>query len=105
MVVMINRQAKDRRSSALDDYDPLEREDWNFDTVDDSELVSCSLWEYARESRTIKMAADVHWCHVRHITHREEYADHPNRKRADDKEAKRIEARAAAARFDYDAFF
>ena len=92
------------RDSALDNYDPLSPEDWNFDSVADGELIACCLWEYARESRTIKMAADVHWCHVRHISHREEYATNFDRRREDDEEARRINARILAAGFNYDAF-
>lgn len=96
---------RERRPDSIDDFDPLYRQDWDFDPLPDEELIPCCLWEYARESRTIKMAADVHWCHVRHIIHRAEYANEPDRKRADDEEANNIEARAAAARFDYDSFF
>jgi hypothetical protein len=103
----VRTQAKrERRRDALrEDYDPLRREDWNFDLLPNEELIACCFWEYARESRTIKMAADVHWCHVRHIWHRQEYADSPDRKREDDEEAERIERRASAVRFNYDEFF
>jgi len=103
----VHSQAKrERRPDVLpEDYDPLRREDWNFDLLPNEELIACRFWEYARESRTIKMAADVHWCHVRHIWHRQAYADSPHRKREDDEEAQRIERRASAAPFNYDEFF
>ncbi len=99
------RKVERRRDPAIDDYDPLTREDWNFDPLPDGELIACCLWEYARESRTIKMAADIHWCHVRHISYRDEYARDAARKREDDEEARHIEARTRASGFDYDSFF
>ena len=103
----MSTHAKSRtaRDAFRDDYDPLKREDWDFDSVPDGELVACCFWEYARESRTIKTAAEIHWCHVRHIWHRKEYAQNPDRRREDDEEARLIEARTLAAGFDYDAFF
>jgi hypothetical protein len=78
--------------------------DWNFDGVPDEELVACCLWEYGRESSTIGLAADIHWCHVRHIVRRAEYESNPKARTEDDVEAQRIERRAKAAGFSYEAF-
>jgi hypothetical protein len=37
-----------------------QRPEWLFDDLPDDELIACCLWEYARESHTIGMAA-AHW--------------------------------------------
>lgn len=39
---------------------PLTEADWNFAVVPDDELVACCLWEYARESTSIALAAEYH---------------------------------------------
>jgi hypothetical protein len=78
---------------------------WNFDRVPNSEIIACCLWEYARESPTIRMKADLHWCHVRHIVHRQEYAQNPALRAQHDEDAARIEARAKREGFDYERFF
>ena len=77
---------------------------WNFDSVPDTEIIACCLWEYARESQTIAMKADLHWCHVRHIVHRKEYLREPQLMQQHNMEAQRIEDRAKREGFDYDAF-
>jgi hypothetical protein len=80
-------------------------EEWNFSSVPDSEVLACCVWEYARESKTIALRADLHWCHVRDIWHREEYKDNPFLKAEHDAEARRILARAKREKFRYGAFF
>ena len=37
---------------------PLSREDWDFRSVPNDELIACCLWEYARESESIGFAAE-----------------------------------------------
>jgi len=97
------------KSSSIDDwwteFGPDSPSNWNFDDVPDAEVIACCLWEYARESPTIRMAADIHWCHVRHIVHRQAYAENPPFKAEHDKEAENIQSRAERGRFDYDRFF
>jgi hypothetical protein len=88
-----------------DEFGPDSPLNWNFDRVPDSEIIACCLWEYARESPTIHMMADVHWCHVRHIVHRQEYEQDPALRAQHDKDAARIEAHAKRERFDYDSVF
>ena len=78
--------------------------DWNFDAVPDNEIIACCLWEYARESITIGMAADEYWCQVRDIQNRQRYKLEPETKAAHDQEAASIQRRVKAFGFDYDAF-
>lgn len=80
-------------------------EEWDFDSVPDSEIIACCLWEWARESKTIHLRADLHWCRVRNIRHREDYKENPSLKAEHDAEAKIIVARAKRERFKYGAFF
>jgi len=54
---------------------------------------------------TIQMRADLHWCHVRDILHREDYRRDPALKARHDEDARRLEANAARAGFDGDAFW
>jgi hypothetical protein len=82
----------------------LDREDWDFSDVSDDEIIACCIWEYARESKTTALAADVCWCHTRHIVHRQEYQRDPALKKRHDKQATHIEKRAKRERFDYDSF-
>ena len=83
---------------------PLEREDWDFGDVPDDAIIACCIWEYARESKTIAMMADVHWCHTRDISHRRDYERDPTLRKAHDEVATRIEERAKRQRFDYEKF-
>jgi hypothetical protein len=82
----------------------LTEAEWNFAKVSDSEILACCIWEFARESPSIHLAADMHWCQVRDIWNREKYKNDPAAKEDDDKEAARIKRRTKAANFDYDAF-
>ncbi|MBE7157298.1 MAG: hypothetical protein INR62_02465 [Rhodospirillales bacterium] len=50
------------------------------------------------------MAANLHWCIVKHISRGEEYARNPAAKRRDDKLAKQFRAKAKAKGFDYEEF-
>lgn len=86
------------------EFEPDSPLNWRFDDVPDAEIIACCLWEYARESKTIAMKADVHWCHVRDIVHREAYLRDPKLIKQHNKEARRIEARAKSEKFDYEAF-
>ena len=85
-------------------FSPLAEVDWNFDAVPDNEIIACCLWEYARESITIGMAADEYWCQVRDIQNRQRYKLEPETKAAHDQEAASIQRRVKAFGFDYDAF-
>ena len=87
-----------------EDDEPCFRVDWDFDGVPESELIACCLWEYARESRTIGMVADLQWSHMRRFEYEQEYQREPSLKAADDERAARIERRAAAADFNYEKF-
>lgn len=93
------------RKDWWDEFGPDSPLNWDFDRVPDSEIIACCLWEYARESPTIHLKADLHWCHVRHIVHRQEYEQHPALRVEHDEDAARIEARAKREGFDYDRFF
>lgn len=93
------------RKDWWDEFGPDSPLNWNFDRVPDSEIIACCLWEYARESPTIHMNADLHWSHVRHIVHRREYEQNPALKTRHDEDAAHIEARAEREGFDYDRFF
>ena len=84
--------------------EPCFRADWDFDDVPESELIACCLWEYARESVTIGMAADLHWSHTRQISSRQEYRRGPALKAEHDERAVRIERRAAALGCNYEKF-
>jgi hypothetical protein len=84
--------------------DVLSRDDWDFDNVPDHEIIACCLWEYARESITIGMAADKYWCNVRDIVNRQRYKLEPETKAAHDEEAARIQRRLKASGFDYEEF-
>ena len=88
-----------------DEFGPDSSANWDFDGVPDSEVVACCVWEYACESRTIKMRADSYWCRTRHITYRREYEINPALKVEHDVEAVRISARTKQLGFDEDAFF
>ncbi|MBA3353712.1 MAG: hypothetical protein H0U23_15050 [Blastocatellia bacterium] len=79
-------------------------EEWNFSSIPDAEIIACCVWEYARESHTIHRHAGLHWCHVRDIWHREEYAKDAALKARHDEDEKRILACAERAGFDYAAF-
>jgi hypothetical protein len=85
-------------------FSPLSEVDWNFDAVPDSEIIACCLWEYARESITIGMAADEHWCNVRGIRNGQRYKLEPETKAAHDEEAAHIQKRLKASGFNYDEF-
>jgi hypothetical protein len=41
----------------------LSPQDWNFDSVPDSELMACCYWEYARESTFIRELRRRSWEH------------------------------------------
>jgi len=90
--------------AAKKQFSVLSELDWNFDDVPDNELVACCYWEFARESATIGLAADVNWSRVRSIWKKEEYERNPKVKAEDEQEASRIEGRAKAAGFHYAAF-
>jgi hypothetical protein len=45
---------KAKRSSSEEAVESLKREDWDFSSVSDGELVGCCYWEYARESAFIR---------------------------------------------------
>lgn len=77
---------------------------WDFKDVPDHELIACCLWEYARESRTIKMVSDYHWCQLRKIHLKEHYLEDPELRERHDKEAGIIEERLRNEGFDYDEF-
>lgn len=86
------------------DFSPVTREDWDFDSVPDAEIIACCFWEYARESKTIQMRAGLHWCQVRHIIFREEYERNPALTSQHDEVAERIKAQAKHQGFDDDGF-
>lgn len=46
---------------------PLWEADWNFSRVPDDQIIACCLWEYARESASINLAAASHAMESRHI--------------------------------------
>ena len=83
---------------------PLAEEDWNFEAVSDGEIIACCLWEYARESSSIGLAAEIHWCHTRDFWSRGKYERDPGVKAEDDETAARIQRRAKERKFDYEAF-
>jgi hypothetical protein len=86
------------------DIDLASPSDWDFDDVPDDEIIACCIWEYARESKTIAMAADLRWCDTRHVWHRGDYKRDPALGKRHDEEAAYIEKRAKRERFDYDSF-
>ncbi len=85
-------------------HGPLPEATWNFSRVPDDEIVACCLWEYARESRSIALAAEVHQMNTRHIRPENHpqpteeqiaiWAEHDNY----------VRRRVKAARFDYEKF-
>jgi hypothetical protein len=85
-------------------FSPLAEVDWNFDAVPDGEIIACCLWEYARESRSIGMAADWYWCLARGGWNGERYKLEPELKAVHDEEAARIERQIKASGFDYEDF-
>lgn len=88
----------------LDEFDPVRREEWDFDCVPDAEIVACCLWEYARESASITMASQIEWCNTRGITYRDAYQRDPRLKLEHEREADRIGRMVEAAEFDYGVF-
>ena len=86
--------AEDEHENSPMDCGPDSPAEWDFDPVPDSELIACCFWEYARESKSIKMRADLHWCLVRRIQHRDVYARDPALAEQHALEAQRIEERA-----------
>src|SRR5437660_9835970 len=92
------------QSDCWDDWDFDSPLNWNFDSVPDDEIIACCLWEYARESETITMMADLRWCHTRHVQHRQDYERDPNLKKEHDAEAARIKERTTQKGFDYESF-
>lgn len=78
--------------------------DWNFENVPKGELIACCLWEYARESNTLRLAADAHWCNVRELYFGREYERNPKLKSEHDAIAEQMARKAKAAGFDYGAF-
>src|ERR1051326_27317 len=82
----------------------LRRTEWDFDLVSDSEIIACCMWEYARESKTISMAADHYWCIAQKIENRELFKKDPEKEAEFEKEAGRLCARAKSNGFDYDRF-
>src|SRR5205807_2724237 len=93
------------RLESWNEFDPASRLNWDFDSVPDDEIIACCIWEYARESNTIAMAADLHWCHTRHIWHRQDYERDPALRKRHEEDAACIEKRAKREGFDYDSFF
>lgn len=85
-------------------FSPLGKADWNFDAVPDGEIIACCLWKYARESRSIELAADSYWCNVRDMLHAELYRKDPALKAEHDKEAESIKRRVEIFHFDYEEF-
>jgi hypothetical protein len=92
------------QSDCWDDWDFDSPLNWNFDSVPNDEIIGCCLWEYARESETITMMADLRWCHTRRVQHRQDYERDPNLRKEHDAEATRIEERAKRKGFDYESF-
>lgn len=78
--------------------------EWDFSRIPDSELIACCHWEYARESTTIKMMADLNWCSTRQIWHREEYKQNPELQKKHEESATIIKNRAKSVKFNFDAF-
>lgn len=87
-----------------EDLHPIKIEDWDFREVPEEEKAACCIWEYARESSTIAMSADLHWVNVRHIINKDLYSKDHEAKKKDDALAEVIEKRARHADFDYDRF-
>lgn len=83
---------------------PFTEHDWNFDDVPNDEVIACCLWEDARESSTIALAAEMHWCNARDLHLSGEYERNPKLKAEHDEMAVQIGHRAKAVGFDYDAF-
>src|SRR5437879_12652811 len=52
------------RLESWNEFDPASRLNWDFDSVPDDEIIACCIWEYARESNTIAIAADLHLAHT-----------------------------------------
>lgn len=77
---------------------------WDFSQVPDSELIACCYWEYARESKTIKLMADLTWCSTRHIWNREAYKQNPELLKNHEESAAIIKSRAESVEFDFDAY-
>jgi len=82
---------------------PLRITDWNFSQLPDEEVIACCLWEYARESPSIGMAAEFaiirnHTLAIRNV-----------KSTAEDEAAvvehqRRVQAQAKQAGFDYEKF-
>lgn len=85
------------------EYGPDSPFEWDFDPVPDEELIACCFWEYARESKTIKLLADVHWCITRDITYRQAYERDPSLIDQHNERAEMIAGWVKRAGFDYDA--
>lgn len=85
-------------------HGPLPEATWNFTGVPDNEIVACCLCEYARESRTIAIAAEVHGMNTREI--QPENRPPPTREQlaAWAEQDKYVRGRVEAFRFDYEKF-
>jgi hypothetical protein len=86
------------------EFGPASPLNWDFESVPDDAIIACCIWEYARESKTIAMTADLRWCHTRDVWHRQDYERDPALRKRHDKEAACIEKRAKREGFDYDSF-
>jgi hypothetical protein len=84
--------------------EPDSWQNWDFEDVPDQELIACCMWEYARESRTIKMVSDHHWCSLRTIYFQKKYIEDPKLRERHDKEASLIEERLHHEGFEYGEF-
>ncbi len=82
---------------------PLRIADWHFRLVPHEEVVACCLWEYARESRSIGLAAAMHRLSPRQlpVVPSNESAGSAEEAKA---RARKVRAQARSVGFNYNAF-
>lgn len=67
------------------------RPEWMFDDVSDVELIACCLWEYGRESHTLRLSSEKHWIAMRSTWWKDDYAKDEKLKEWHDQKQKWIE--------------
>ncbi|MEO7414017.1 MAG: hypothetical protein ABIZ81_11745 [Opitutaceae bacterium] len=92
------------RFAYTDRYGPLPEATWNFSRVPDAEVVACCLWEYARESKTLRLASDIHTMNTRGIRPEGTPAPAQEQLAAWVEQDVRTRRRVTAERFDYEKF-
>ncbi|MFT3867803.1 MAG: hypothetical protein QM715_04830 [Nibricoccus sp.] len=87
-----------------DEVGPLNVADWDFSRVPATEVIACCLWEYARESPSIGIAAEYHRLLMRTITKNETWGGLPSDKKALAQHIAQVDAQARAIGYHSETF-